>query len=1040
MASVSFGFTSATGFSGDGGGDDVHAAAQRVTATSSGTLTELAVNLANATGSIRIALFSDSSGTPATELALSSDATAVNGFNVLSISGGPAITNGTSYHVVVQVSSSTTEIMVKAPATNGAMHGDMVGYSSGMPSTWSNSWTYDGDFCAYATVDDGTSSGVTSTVAATAGAPTSSASATVAVPSAAVSASAGAPTASATCKVGQAITSTVAATIGAPTASATGTVGAQVSCSVSASTGAPTASASLSVGSAISCAVAALAGAPIANATASTSVACTVSATAGAPTSAATCETTGISFPVHTHSSGRYLVDSSGTPWRMKGRAIWGILRLTRTDYLTVLNDCVEKGINTIEVGLIWTHSMSDWAPACNGGTLLPFTHCLNGSAYTGNRSWSGTGAPDFNTSNSAYWDFVEQFLEDCEDRGLVVEGFPCYLGYSGASSGEGWMREMNQNGATKIGQYGTYAAGRLKTHNNLIVLWNGDYVPAAGSETTIRDALIDSFNAVSGLPAWPCSSENQTTDSWSLQDSKLASLPRIVNGVYSYNGQISSTARSAYADALSYGTAQVYMEGPYATGPNTPPASAPVMRYQPTALLNGCRGGGNYGDQSLWPFNDGWDSELDGEALGLPYFHAFVDSLQWWRLIPQQLESVGRLLTSPVDGGTPGNSDYVSAAIYDDSATLVIYNPPARSSSITFDSSKLSGTYSLRRVDPYSGASTTIGTGYTNTGTRTITHPGNNSAGYSDWWFVAEAEAAVPTCTVAATAGAPTSSAACSVGQSITSTVAASTGAPTASASASVGEAITSTVAATSGAPTASATASVGEAVTVSVATMAGAPTASATASVTTAQSTVSATAGAPVASAIASVGEPIAATVSASAGAPTSAGSVSIGAVVVVTMAATAGAPVASAGCTVTLPACSVSAGAGAPTASAVVAVGEPLAATVGAVAGAPTASATATVGELIYCSIAATCGAPTASASANVALPSCAVAVSAGAPTASVTSVIGEPVGCDVVATAGAPVCHSTARVGLATVALRMHVHAMVRHSIPLKVRAT
>ena len=64
----------------------------------------------------------------------------------------------------------------------------------------------------------------------------------------------------------------------------------------------------------------------------------------------------------------------------------------------------------------------------------------------------------------------------------------------------------------------------------------------------------------------------------------------------------------------------------------------------------------------------------------------------------------------------------------------------------MTLDLTELSAVpaVSLRRYDPTSGSFTTVGT-YATTGSQTITHPGNNAFGHSDWVYLFEPVAVSP-------------------------------------------------------------------------------------------------------------------------------------------------------------------------------------------------------------------------------------------------------------------------------------------------------
>ena len=108
-----------------------------------------------------------------------------------------------------------------------------------------------------------------------------------------------------------------------------------------------------------------------------------------------------------------------------------------------------------------------------------------------------------------------------------------------------------------------------------------------------------------------------------------------------------------------------------------------------------------------------------------------FLLSIEWWRLMPEGLGGMGTLVTA--GGGTIDSGDYVAAAATVDGDLLVAYVGPDHSGGVTIDMTKMRGTVTARWFDPTSGAFTAIGS-YPNTGTRTFTPSGNNSAGAADW------------------------------------------------------------------------------------------------------------------------------------------------------------------------------------------------------------------------------------------------------------------------------------------------------------------
>ena len=90
------------------------------------------------------------------------------------------------------------------------------------------------------------------------------------------------------------------------------------------------------------------------------------------------------------------------------------------------------KGYTAIEVGIAWRNTPTN-RPPFNGAGTIPFLGRLDGAAWTGSIDYGSSAnqlAPDLSTPNPAYWTFVDNFLNDCLSRGLLVFMFPAYIGF----------------------------------------------------------------------------------------------------------------------------------------------------------------------------------------------------------------------------------------------------------------------------------------------------------------------------------------------------------------------------------------------------------------------------------------------------------------------------------------------------------------------------------------------------------------------------------------------------------------------------------
>ena len=427
----------------------------------------------------------------------------------------------------------------------------------------------------------------------------------------------------------------------------------------------------------------------------------------------------------------RYLTDAAGKPFAVRGRTAWYVLSRSTTDYTKFLDDTLSKGFNAIEIKGITHDSSANNAPFAGNGAA-PFTQRLDGSSWTGSLSYSSIGAeaPDFTTPNEAYWSFVDAFLDACEARGIVVLMFPAYVGFAGGS--QGWMQEMAANGAAKMQSYGMWIANRYKARRNLIWMIGGDYSGFSPAQQIVEQAMINGLKGISGQSSTLYSAEWES-NSVATDQSDFGSQVNF-NGAYSWTGQTASYGRKAYSFAS---TMPAFLleepydeEGPDGNGFN-PNATQPVRRFVYWGVLSSI-GGYMAGNGYVWPFKTGWASHLNTAGTNdLKRLNDFLQSIDWWRLVPEGLGGIGTLVTA--GGGTIDRGNYVAAAATTDSDLLVAYIGPSHVGGVTIEMSKMRGTVTARWFDPTNGAYTTIGT-YPNTGTRTFTPSGDNSAGAADW------------------------------------------------------------------------------------------------------------------------------------------------------------------------------------------------------------------------------------------------------------------------------------------------------------------
>lgn len=436
-----------------------------------------------------------------------------------------------------------------------------------------------------------------------------------------------------------------------------------------------------------------------------------------------------VNFPITAHSTGRYVIDQSGAPFPIFGRASWGAMGLTLNQWKTYINDCVTRGFTAIELPVPAHDAANVSIAPQNGAGDLPFIKKLDGSNWAGQVSGYSNiniDAADVTTPNEVFWADVDAKVAYCFACGLVVLLFPFYFGFNGSS--EGWRLEAVANGATKMATYGAFIGARYATQKNLIWLMGGDTGTTTNNmtagEITVHSALWTALLGVTHTPA-PLISAEWGRGSISGDQANFGPLATL-NGAYAAATDVNNQCRRGYAAGLGPTFA---IEMVYDSSANT----TTVRGMQWWAMLNGGAGYAT-GNDSVWPFvNNTWQAHLnDAGTQQLTVLHRFFRSIAWYSLVPSALGGQITLVTA--GGGTANTADEVACGAALDGSLLVAFIPTTHTGTVTIAMTAMRGTTSGTWVDPVNGATQTAGSGFANTSTRAFTTPGANSGGDNDW------------------------------------------------------------------------------------------------------------------------------------------------------------------------------------------------------------------------------------------------------------------------------------------------------------------
>jgi len=446
-------------------------------------------------------------------------------------------------------------------------------------------------------------------------------------------------------------------------------------------------------------------------------------------------------FPLSADAGGRYLKQNDGTPFPILGRTSWAIVSLSAANYRAYIDDTAERGYNTIECAIPHHWPTTNQPPFGGDGTLLPFTHRLDGSDYAGSLTYSNINneAADFTTLSEPYWSFVDALLDYARGKGILVLLFLCY---NGSVDTQGWMAEMVANGATKMQAYGAALGARWAAKTNIVWMLAGDFggpsAPYSGPQDTVESAFVTGLTGVTKVCNFYSA---ELSDESSSSDASTTNLQAAINlnGGYSHGGASAFWCRHAWDanQGPSFLLEAIYdEEGPDGSDENSN-ATQPVRRANWWGWLKSI-GGHVLGNGYVWKFlpsgtppgTDNYASHLNtASTQQMTLMAAFIKSIEWWRLVPSE--------TVVTSGG--GNitdvpaADYVPAAYTSLGDLLVAYMPTGWGGSTGIDMTVMRGTATAQWFDPSDGTYHSIGS-IANTGSHTFTSPGNNAAGQADW------------------------------------------------------------------------------------------------------------------------------------------------------------------------------------------------------------------------------------------------------------------------------------------------------------------
>jgi hypothetical protein len=429
-------------------------------------------------------------------------------------------------------------------------------------------------------------------------------------------------------------------------------------------------------------------------------------------------------FELSISSSQRYLQDQTGTPFFIFGDAAWAlVVQLTRTQIDSYIAHRVSQGFNAILFMLIDRGFSSQTPKERTVEGYDPFT-----VQY------------DFTTPNEPYWDKVDYIINKCNSMNLMCLIPPLYIGYG---PDEGWWDQINSASNAALTSYGTFVGNRYK-QKNIIWMAGGDEAETY-SLVQKQWKLFEAMTAANPNALITGHGKRAQPDAAAIWDTTYGIIPTAgfnINSTYT-NTFTANESWDAYnrANVRPNFLIEAYYENERGT-------TNQELRAQVwMSFLSGCNGH-FYGKNPVWGFGEPYVNGGGGPANAIQpavmnttavtqmkYAYDLIKAYPWYLSAPKRDTT---LVTSSLG---PDDLTKVCARFANDGSFGMVWKNNANSITINLASFTVSSVRA-RWFDPTNNTFSTVsGSPFTNTGTTTIAHPGNNSEGSAERILVLDQE-----------------------------------------------------------------------------------------------------------------------------------------------------------------------------------------------------------------------------------------------------------------------------------------------------------
>ena len=423
--------------------------------------------------------------------------------------------------------------------------------------------------------------------------------------------------------------------------------------------------------------------------------------------------------------SGRKLLDQNGRQHIMFLMQSWAMAaNLSNAEITTALNAVAAMGftgVNVDPLGAVFIGGQSGW-------------HQFTNKAGQG----FFTGTP-FQTSLGPAMASTDWIVQETARLGLTCS-LCLFGGYSTDGGRASWVAATN----TQMFNTGAAIATRYQSYQHIIWELELDWTTVVTDTDGVRaEAYFQGINSVEGASRpvrWcePLQGNSPYSQGWINTPQAKVTL----NAMYSYNVTAVEDFDSRYTEVTTVPIGDC--EPPYDSSGHYTGDVGQQLRERTASVF--IRGGVfmAWGHENWWTFGAG--NPLNTEGLTWTDIPTHAHALQQGYIVQMLTRLAEDSTWAPSSKVTTGvGSGDNKAAVGASSTALLAYFPTSRT--IVVDTTGLgAGSVRLRWFDPTNNTYTSIATSEAQTASRSVSYPGNNSAGSTDWMLVVDQPAVTAT------------------------------------------------------------------------------------------------------------------------------------------------------------------------------------------------------------------------------------------------------------------------------------------------------